>query len=66
MLALILNWNLDLNENLKTQVNLTQGQEISDDTDIRNDLIESDGEGGIYERMGVVYKDLLREVVYVD
>lgn len=57
MLALILNWNLDLNDDLANRVNLNQGQEVSDDMDIRNDLIETEGEGNLYEKMGTVYKD---------
>ncbi len=55
MLALAINWNVDLG--LRQQVNLEQGQEVSDTSDTRDDLIKTQGEGELYERMGTVYKD---------
>lgn len=56
MLALIINWDLDLNDNITKKVNLNKGQEVTD-IDTRNDLIEADGQGNLYEKMGSVYKD---------
>lgn len=56
MLALIINWDLDLNDDLRKKVNLNQGQEVSD-IDMRSDLLEADGKGDLYEKMGTVYKD---------
>lgn len=55
MLALAIHWNVDLG--LGQRVNLQQGQEVTDVPEIRNDLIETQGEGRLYERMGTVYKD---------
>ncbi|WP_243152883.1 DUF2149 domain-containing protein [Sporotomaculum syntrophicum] len=55
MLALAINWNVDLG--LGQRINLEQGQEVSDTPDIREDLIKTQGEGELYERMGTVYKD---------
>jgi hypothetical protein len=55
MLALAINWNVDLG--LGQRVDLEQGREVIDNPEIRDDLIETEGEGKIYERMGTVYKD---------
>lgn len=55
MLALIIRWNVDLTEGVE-RVNVNQGQEVQDSY-IRNDLIETQGEGRLYEKMGTVYKD---------
>ena len=55
MLALAINWNVDLG--LGQRVNrVEQGQAI-DNPQIRENLIETQGEGKLYERMGTVYKD---------
>jgi len=56
MLALIINWNVDLNRG-KEKVNLQQGRELSADTEMRNDLIENDNQGDLYEKVGTVYRD---------
>lgn len=56
MLALVIRWDVDLSQ-VNNRINLTQGEEISQDTEIRNDLVETAGEGQFYERMGTVYKD---------
>lgn len=56
MLALVINWNVDLT-NGRERVNLLRGQEVSQETDIRSDLIESEGQGELYEKVGTVYKD---------
>ncbi len=55
MLALVINWNVDLGAGQR--VNLEQGRAVIDDPAIREDLIETQGEGKLYERMGTVYKD---------
>ena len=55
MLALAINWNVDLG--LGQRVNLERGREVIDNPEIRDDLIETQGEGKLYERMGTVYKD---------
>mgnify|MGYP001080595115 FL=1 len=54
MLALAINWNVDLG--MGQRVNLEKGQAI-DNPQIRKDLIETQGEGKLYERLGTVYKD---------
>lgn len=56
MLALVIRWNVDLSS-VNGGISVTPGEEISQDTEIRNDLIESEGEGQLYERIGTVYKD---------
>ncbi len=56
MLALVINWNVDL-ANVGERVNLNRGQEVSQDADIRSDLIETQGQGELFEKMGTVYKD---------
>jgi hypothetical protein len=55
MLALAINWNVDLG--LGQKVNLEQGREMTDVPEIREDLIKTQGQGEAYERMGTVYKD---------
>jgi len=56
MLALVIRWNVDLAQ-FGERVNVTQGEEVVDDADIRSDLVESEGEGQLYQKMGTVYKD---------
>jgi len=56
MLALVINWNVDLGLG-QQRINLEQGREVIDNPQIREDLIETQGEGKLYERMGTVYKD---------
>ena len=56
MLALIINWNVDVGSVLENSVQVEQGQEV---TDLEN-LGEGQGklsEDGQYEEMGVVYRD---------
>jgi len=56
MLALVIRYDVDLAQ-VNGRVNITPGEEVSQDTQIRNDLIETAGEGRLYEKMGTVYKD---------
>jgi hypothetical protein len=56
MLALVIRWNVDLAQ-FGDPINVTQGQEVTDDADIRSDLVETEGEGQLYQKMGTVYKD---------
>ncbi|MEN6390022.1 MAG: DUF2149 domain-containing protein [Syntrophomonas sp.] len=56
MLALVIRWNVDLAQ-AGGRINVTQGQELAQDADVRNDLVESEGAGQLYEKMGTVYKD---------
>jgi len=58
LLALIINWNIDIGGNSSEAVSITQGQEVSENT---QGLKENDSENSVdysqYEKMGVVYKD---------
>ena len=56
MLALVIRWNVDLAQ-FGDPVNVIQGEEVTDDADIRSDLVETEGEGQLYQKMGTVYKD---------
>ncbi len=56
MLALVIHWNVDLG-NVGERVDLYRGQEVTQDQDVRNNLIETQEQGGLYEKMGTVYKD---------
>lgn len=56
MLSLVIHWNVDL-EQIGERVDLNRGQEVSQDQDVRNNLIETQEQGGLYEKMGTVYKD---------
>ncbi len=56
MLSLVIHWNVDLGQTGE-RVDLKQGREVTQNQDIRNDLIETQGQGKLYEKMGTVYKD---------
>jgi len=56
MLALSVYWNIDLGP-VGERVDLQQGREVTESLDLRDDLIEVQGEGELYEKMGTVYKD---------
>lgn len=54
MLALVIRWDVDLNQ-VKDGVNLSTGQEISQSTEIRNDLVESENQGQLYDNLAVSF-----------
>jgi len=56
MLALVIHWNVDL-EQVRERVELNRGQEVTQDQEVRDNMIETQEQGGLYERMGTVYKD---------
>ena len=56
MLSLIINWNVDVGGQGQN-VELTQGQEMSNAPEIQKDLTESQDQGSVYQKMGTVYKD---------
>ncbi|MDD2554263.1 MAG: DUF2149 domain-containing protein [Desulfotomaculaceae bacterium] len=57
MLALVINWNVDLTSRGE-RINLDRGQELTEEPGIRDDLVESEeGQGKPYQKMGTVYKD---------
>jgi hypothetical protein len=56
MLALSVYWNIDLGP-MGKRVDLNRGREVTEVPGIRNDLIETQGQGKLYEKMGTVYKD---------
>lgn len=56
MLSLVMYWNVDLSR-VGERINLNRGQEVTETPEIRDDLIETQGEGKLYQKMGTVYKD---------
>ncbi|NLO22013.1 MAG: DUF2149 domain-containing protein [Syntrophomonadaceae bacterium] len=56
MLSLVIHWNVNLDQ-VREQVNLQMGQEVTENTEIKDNLIKTQDEGDIYQRMGIVYKD---------
>lgn len=56
MLSLVIHWNVNLDQ-IGERVNLNRGQEVTQVPEIREDLIESQEQGKLYEKMGTVYKD---------
>ena len=56
MLALIIHWNVDL-EQARERVDLNLGQEVTQDQEVRDNMSETQEQGGLYEKMGTVYKD---------
>jgi hypothetical protein len=56
MLALVMYWNIDLPQKGE-RVDLKLGREVSQLPDIRDNLIETQGRGKLYEKLGTVYKD---------
>lgn len=56
MLALAVYWNIDLGP-IGDRVDLQQGREVTETFDLRDDLVETQGQGELYEKMGTVYKD---------
>ena len=56
MLSLVMYWNVDLSR-VGERINLNRGQEVTETPEIREDLIEAQGEGKLYQKMGTVYKD---------
>ncbi|WHH57770.1 DUF2149 domain-containing protein [Petroclostridium sp. X23] len=56
MLSLIIHWNVDLGETGQ-RVGLQPGREVAQTPDMVDNLIESQDEGKMYEKMGTVYKD---------
>lgn len=56
MLSLVIHWNVDLGQ-MGERLEVDRGQEMTQDPDIQNNLIETQGQGDLYERIGTVYKD---------
>jgi hypothetical protein len=56
MLSLAIYWNVDLGQEGE-RLELERGQEMTQDPDVQNDLIETQGQGDLYEKIGTVYKD---------
>jgi hypothetical protein len=56
MLALVMNWNIELPKKGE-HVDIKQSKEMSQLPDIRRNLIETQGKGKLYEKLGTVYKD---------
>jgi hypothetical protein len=64
MLALVIRWDVDLSK-VNDNINLSKGQEISQNTDIRDDLVESKDQGDLYEKLGTAYKDPATGKVFI-
>ncbi|MGI6142636.1 MAG: DUF2149 domain-containing protein [bacterium] len=56
LLALALYWNIDLGP-VGESIDVTRGREVTEVPEIRDDLIETQDRGKLYERVGTVYKD---------
>lgn len=56
MLALVIRWNVDLSQ-AGERVYVNRGRDVSQAPEIRKDLIETQGQGELYQKMGTVYKD---------
>lgn len=56
MLALAVYWNIDLSR-VEERINLNRGREVTEVPEIRDDLVETQGVGKFYEKIGTVYKD---------
>jgi len=62
MLSLVIHWNVDLGGEhggaaAGERLDLTQGQNVSQTPEIRHNLIETQGQGNLYQKMGTVYRD---------
>jgi hypothetical protein len=56
LLSLIMHWNVDIGSNADP-IQMKQGQEITENQEVRNYLTKTEGKGQSYEKMGIVYKD---------
>lgn len=56
MLAVMLHWNIDLGR-AEERLELIQGQEVTQSPEVKSNLIETENEGDLYEKLGTVYKD---------
>ena len=56
MLSLVIHWNVDLGQP-GTRVDLSQGQDVTQTLGIQENLIESQDQGKVYEKLGTDYKD---------
>lgn len=56
MLALFIHWNVDLRQ-AGERIDLTRGREVTQSPELRNDLIETQNRGKLYEKLGTVYED---------
>ncbi|HHW54661.1 MAG: DUF2149 domain-containing protein [bacterium] len=56
LLALALYWNIELGP-VGERIDVTRGREVTEVPEIRDDLIETQDRGRLYERVGTVYKD---------
>ncbi|MFZ5595862.1 MAG: DUF2149 domain-containing protein [Bacillota bacterium] len=56
MLSLAMYWNVDLHQKGEP-VDMKLGRDVSQLPDIRHNLIETQGRGKLYEKLGTVYRD---------
>lgn len=64
MLALIINWNVDIGTGAKQTVSLEQGQEITSALQSSGEA-ENPGESDQYEKLGTVYRDPVSGKLYM-
>ena len=56
MMALIMNWNVDIGMQGE-QIDVTQGEDVTNIDDIQDELVEEGGVDSSYQKMGMVYRD---------
>jgi hypothetical protein len=65
MLALIINWNVDIGGTVGSTVSVNQGQEVSELQGLTGSEGEQLNDETQYEKMGVVYKDPVTGKLYM-
>ncbi len=55
MLSLVIYWNVDLGQGQR--LDLQRGQEVSQTPEIRRNLVETQNQGRLYQKLGTVYED---------
>ncbi len=56
MVALVLNWNVDISKNMK-QIDISNSKDVSGTDEFEEKDIQSTDKDSLYEKMGTVYKD---------
>lgn len=56
MVALVLNWNVDISKNMK-QIDLSKSKDVSGTDEFEEKELQKTDQDNLYEKMGTVYKD---------
>lgn len=56
MVALVLNWNVDISKNMK-QIDLSKSKDVSGTDEFEEKELQKTDQDNFYEKMGTVYKD---------